>query len=174
MIIFLVGFMGCGKSTIGRRIARRLGYGFVDTDSVVEDKAGKRITDIFAGSGEDEFRRLETEAIEELPEGEDIVVATGGGLPCFGDNLGLMKSKGLLVYFKMRHEMLFGRLKGGRERRPKLAGVDDARHMEYVRETLAQREPYYAQASMVIDCNGVSDEYIASHISRLIEASGHE
>lgn len=169
MLIFLVGFMGCGKSTIGRRVARRLGYDFVDTDSVIEQKSGRSVSEIFASAGEEAFRRMEREAIEEIPSGGDVIVATGGGLPCFGGNMELMRGRGSVVYFRMSPERLFGRLEKGRARRPKLAGMDDGQLREYIRTTLAEREPYYLQASAVIDCDGVSDEYIASHISHYIE-----
>ncbi len=168
MLIFLVGFMGCGKSTIGRRVAKRLGYGFVDMDGAIEHREGRSISDIFRDEGEEAFRLMERRFIEGLPDGGDTVVATGGGAPCFNDTMSLMKSKGRVIYFRMRPELLAMRIGPGRERRPKTAGMDDARLLEYVRTTLAEREQYYSQASVTMDCNGVGDEYIASHIMHFI------
>lgn len=164
MLIFLVGFMGCGKSTIGRRVAKRLGYDFVDMDASIEQREGRNVSDIFRDEGEEAFRTMERRFVDELPGDGNTVVATGGGAPCFNDTMSLMKRKGKVIYFRMRPELLAMRIGPGRQRRPKTAGMDDARLLEYVRGTLAAREECYSQASVVLDCNGVGDEYIATHI----------
>lgn len=171
MVIFLVGFMGCGKSTIGKIVAKRLDYAFADTDRMVEQTAGKSVREIFEQDGEALFRRMETEALVHFNAEDNIIVATGGGTPCFAGNLEIMKRTGRIVYFDMKPDRLFGRLCRGRERRPKIAGMDDAALMDFIGKSLAEREKYYSQASMTIDCNGVSDEYIASHIRYYIENS---
>lgn len=169
MIIFLVGFMGCGKSTIGRMVAKRLGFAFADTDKMVEEAAGKSIEEIFGHDGEAAFRRMETEILLLISPQDDIIVATGGGAPCTPGNIDIMSRTGRIVYFDTEPERLFGRLKRGRERRPKIAGMDDAALMAFIKKSLSEREKYYSQASVIIDCNGVSDEYIASHIKYYIE-----
>lgn len=171
MLIFLVGFMGCGKSTIGRRVARRLGYEFVDTDAVIEQSAGMTVREIFARHGEGEFRRMERKAIEDIPAGGNVIVATGGGAPCFGDNMEFMKARGSVVYFKASPESLSRRLEKGKTRRPKIANMEGGELLEYIRAALLEREPCYSRASAIIDCEGVSDEYIASHIVHFIENS---
>lgn len=163
--------MGCGKSTIGKRVAKRLGYGFMDTDVEVERLAGKSIADIFRENGEEEFRLMETKVISDIPSEGDIIIATGGGTPCFNGNMALMKEKGGSIYFKVSPEVLLNRVGPGRSRRPKIAGMDDVQLLEYIRTALAEREYYYSQASMVIDCNGVADEYIARHVEYFIENS---
>ena len=160
--------MGCGKSTIGRRVARRLGYGFVDMDAAIELREGRSIGEIFTEEGEEAFRLMERRFIEELPHGGDTIVATGGGAPCFNDNMSLMKSKGQVIYFRLRPEALAVRIGPGRQRRPKTADMDDAQLLDYVREALAAREECYLRATVTIDCNGVGDEYIASHILHFI------
>ncbi len=102
MILFLVGYMGCGKSTIGRTVAHRLGVRFVDMDRRIEEAAGRTVAEIFAAEGEASFRAMERKFIEGLEgAGEDMVVATGGGAPCHGDNMDLMNRLGVTVYFKM-------------------------------------------------------------------------
>lgn len=160
--------MGCGKSTVGRRVAGRLGYGFVDLDRSVEEKAGMDIPGIFAAFGEEGFRRMEREALESIrPEG-NVIVAAGGGAPCFGDNLEVMKSKGRVVYFRASPETLLPRLKRGQHRRPKITGMNGDELLEYIRLSVAEREEYYLQASVIIDCDGVGDEYIASHLEHYI------
>ena len=93
MTIYLTGFMGCGKSSTGRRVARALGYTFADTDCLVEETAGKSIARIFAEEGETVFRQLETEALVAIPQEGNTVVATGGGLPCSERNLSLMRQR---------------------------------------------------------------------------------
>lgn len=169
MLIFIVGFMGCGKSTIGKRVARRIGYGFADTDAMIEAAAGKKIPEIFCQQGEAFFREQERAIIAGFDPDSDVIVATGGGAPCTEENLETMQRLGKLIYFRMSPERLFARLKEGREKRPKIASLNDKELMEYIRETLSQRERFYSQATMTIDCEGVSDEYIADHIRYYIE-----
>lgn len=171
MILFLVGFMGCGKSTVGRRVAGRLGYHFVDMDKEIEDWAGKSIVEIFRDSGEEAFREMELKMLLDVPASGDIIIATGGGTPCFGDNLEIMRTKGRVVYFRTSPEILLPRLKRGRGRRPKIAGMDDDSLMKYVCETIASREEYYMQASVVINCDGVGDEYVATHLEHYIRGT---
>ncbi len=168
MILFLTGFMGCGKSTVGRRVAARLGYHFIDMDKEIEDWAGKSIVEIFRDSGEEAFREMERKMLLEVPARGDMIIATGGGTPCFGDNLELMKCKGRVVYFRTSPEVLLPRLKRGRNRRPKIADMDDSSLMGYISETIGRREKYYLQASVVIDCDGVGDEYVAAHLENYI------
>ena len=164
MTIFLIGFMGCGKSTVGRRLAAKLGFDFVDMDASIEQQQGRTISEIFAEEGEAEFRRMESEFIRSFSHAKDAVVATGGGAPCFSDNMDRMKEIGSVVYMKMSPNCLAGRLRMGRFKRPKLATLTDEELVPYITRTLEEREPYYRQASVVIDCDGVDDDYVVSHI----------
>ncbi len=169
MILFLVGYMGCGKSTIGRTVAKRLGVEFVDMDRRIEERAAMSVAEVFASRGEAAFRQMERAMLEELTGGEgDRIVATGGGVPVHGDNMEVMNRAGLTVYFKMAPRGLVQRLKPGQERRPLLRGMDERELLRFVEHNLAQRAPFYERARMTIDCNGVSDEYIARHIEELI------
>ncbi len=169
MLIFLVGFMGCGKSTIGRRVAGRIGYAFADMDSMIEAEAGTDIAGIFARSGEAVFREMETALLAKFDPADDMIIATGGGAPCSDRNISLMKERGKVVYFRMSPANLFSRLDKGRRRRPKIAALDDRQLMNYIERALSERERFYSQASMTIDCDGISDEAIASYIRFYIE-----
>lgn len=172
MIVYLIGYMGCGKSSIGRKVAKAAGYGFADTDRMVEEQCGKTIPELFACEGEERFRELEREVLERLSRSQDdIVVATGGGMPCRGGNIGLMNDTGITVYLQSSPARIVGRLGPGRERRPLIKGMDDARLLEFIGESLPVREPFYVQASMTINCDGASDDYIVGHILSCIEVA---
>lgn len=164
MVVFLVGYMGCGKSTIGAAVARMLGFRFMDMDRELEREAGCSVSEIFARSGEEGFRAMERDFIGRMSDGGDCVVATGGGAPCFGDNMRRLNEAGITVYFKMSPEKLASRLKYGKAKRPLIRDLDDGELLSFIAENLVRREPYYSQARLVIDCDGASDEYIAGHI----------
>ena len=159
MTIYLTGFMGCGKSSTGRRVARALGYTFADTDCLVEETAGKSIARIFAEEGETVFRQLETEALAAIPQEGNTV------LPCSERNLSLMRQRGRIVYLASSQERLVHILLAcRRDRRPRIAGLDEAGIREYVRTALAQRESYYAQADRTVICDGMDTRHIADEI----------
>jgi len=119
-VIFLVGFMGCGKTTLGRKLANRLGYDFMDLDHILEAKEGMTIAEYFAKHGEDAFRRLESEVLKHTRYPEHAVVSTGGGLPCFFDNIGWMNAHGKTIYIKLSPKTLADRLEKEKEERPLL------------------------------------------------------
>lgn len=175
MVIFLVGYMGCGKSTIGRALSKRLGWAFADMDSCIEQQAGMSIADIFKNKGEREFRRMEREFLEQgIANESDIIVSTGGGAPCQGDNMEFMNRTGQTVYLKMSPDKLVQRLSArGREKRPLIRDMDDGQLLEFIKCNIVLREPFYSQARLVIDCDGVSDEYIARHIESYVELIKH-
>ena len=106
--VYLIGYMGCGKTTIGKRLAKSLGWDVIDMDSRIENRYRKTIPDIFASEGEESFRKKERFILEELSSLENVVVSTGGGAPCFFDNIDVMNSSGLCVYIRMTPEALAG------------------------------------------------------------------
>ena len=126
--LFLIGYMGCGKSTLGRKLARRLGIGFVDTDTLVEEQAGAPVADVFRYEGEARFREAEREALERaIAAGGEAVVSTGGGLPTWGDNMQRMNGVGHTVFLRRSAAQIASRLSPyGRRKRPRLRGLDDA------------------------------------------------
>ena len=126
MILFLVGYAGSGKSTIARRIARRLGLRVVDTDKCVEEQVGASVADIFLYEGEEYFRRSERKVVEELASDADLIVATGGGLPTWSDNMELLNRMGITIYLRRKPEQILSRLSAyGREKRPMFRGKND-------------------------------------------------
>lgn len=164
--LFLVGYMGCGKSTIGRKLARTLHLEFVDTDHRIEEREGATVIDIFHYEGEERFRTIEREVLEEVVASEQAaVVSTGGGLPAWGDNMARMNEVGRTIYLKRSAENIASRLSPyGRQKRPRLRGLNDEELVIFMREDMAKRDPYYSQAVQVIACEGKSDEEIIREI----------
>lgn len=167
--VVLVGFMGAGKSAVGRSLARRLGRLFVDTDREVERKAGRTIPAIFAAEGEPAFRALEREAIAETAARRRLVVATGGGAPADPANLAALKASGLVVYLAARPETLLARVGTG-EGRPVLAGGGDP--TVRVRELLERREPAYRQADLVVETDHLAVAAVVSQVLKAARARG--
>lgn len=164
--LFLVGYMGCGKSTFGRRLARRLGVRFADTDALVEEREGATVVDVFRYEGEKRFRELERSVLEELiASGEEMVVSTGGGLPTWRGNMDRMNAAGFTVYLKRSAEQIVRRLSPyGRQKRPKLRGLDDEQLLAFMTRDMQVREPFYAQAALTMDCDGSSDAEVLERI----------
>ena len=164
--LFLVGYMGCGKSTIGRKLARALHLEFVDTDHRIEEREGATVIDIFHYEGEERFRTIEREVLEEVvATGQAAVVSTGGGLPAWGDNMARMNEVGRTIYLKRSAENIASRLSPyGRQKRPRLRGLNDEELVIFMREDMAKRDPYYSQAVQVVACEGKSDEEIIREI----------
>ncbi len=172
MKLFLIGYMGCGKSSLGRKVARRLGVRFVDTDAVIEEREGASISDIFQYEGEEYFRRLERSVIDEVADDTaDVVVSTGGGLPVWKDNMETMNRVGTTVYIRRSAEQIASRLSPyGRQKRPKLRGLSDDEIVDFMTRNMAEREPYYARALHVLDTDGVSDGELADRIVELFSS----
>ena len=164
--LFLVGYMGCGKSTIGRKLARALHLEFVDTDHRIEEREGATVIDIFHYEGEERFRTIEREVLEEVVATEQAaVVSTGGGLPAWSDNMERMKEMGRTIYLKRSAENIASRLSPyGRQKRPRLRGLNDEELVIFMREDMAKRDPYYSQATQVVACEGKSDDEIIREI----------
>lgn len=166
MKLFLVGYMGCGKSSLGRKVARRGAMRFVDMDSLIEEREGASVSDIFYYQGEEYFRMREREIIEEIAaEDGDVVVSTGGGVPTWRDNMARMNEVGECVYLRRTAEQIASRLSPhGRQKRPKLRGLNDEELVAFMTANMAEREPYYSQAKHCIDCASMSDEELIEKI----------
>lgn len=164
--VFLVGYMGCGKSSLGRKLARRLGVAFADTDTMVEQAEGAMVADIFQYEGEDRFRELERAALERVfAQGGDLIVSTGGGLPTWRDNMACMNAVGLTVYLRRSPHQIAARLTPyGRQKRPRLRGLNDEELLAFMTHNMSEREPFYSQAQQTIDCTGVSDFELVERI----------
>jgi len=170
MRIFLIGFMGSGKTTVGRPLAKALGLSFVDMDHHLTDTQHKTVAQLFEELGENGFRQLERDNLAALSIQDNVVIASGGGAPCFFDNMDTMNRVGSTIYLKVSPEGLAARLKHGRDKRPLLRGKNDEELLEYIRTALASREKFYSQARITVDCDGYSDAQIVDKCRRVIEA----
>lgn len=150
-LIFLIGFMGSGKTTLGRKLASRVGYAFMDLDHILEAREGMTIAEYFSKFGEDAFRKLESEVLKQTKYPENAVVSTGGGLPCFFDNLQWMNAHGKTIYIKLAPKILADRLKNERIERPVLNGKQGGELIAFIEQKLAEREKFYNQAAIVTD-----------------------
>jgi len=149
--IFLIGFMGCGKTTWSKKLATRLGYEFIDLDTVLEEQVGKSIPDYFTEHGEADFRRVESEVLKQYLYPEKAVVSTGGGLPCFFDHMDWMNSHGKTIYIKLSPKTLADRLENARVVRPVLQGKKGDELVAFIEGKLAERECFYNQATHILD-----------------------
>jgi shikimate kinase len=161
--IYLIGFMGSGKSTVGKLLARRLKRRFCDTDEMVEAKAGRSIAEIFAEWGETYFRKLECQVIKEVAQKSGQVVALGGGAPLSEENRQIISSTGTTVYLQTAAETLFARLKEENSR-PLLGRFEGHERLERIRSLLRLREPYYKQAELIVECQNRTPEALVEKI----------
>jgi shikimate kinase len=157
-LIFMIGFMGCGKTTWSRKLAARLGYEFIDLDQVLEQKAGITIAEYFSSFGEDAFRMLESDVLKQFDYPEKAVISTGGGLPCFFDHIDWMNNKGKTIYIKLSPKTLADRLEKGKAKRPLLHEKHGDALITFIAEKLAEREKYYLQATYIADGMNLSPE----------------
>lgn len=151
MPLFLIGFMGAGKTTLGRALEARLpGWRYIDLDEEVERQTGMSVAEVFASYGEGAFRKLEREALAEAAiGGGKVIVGCGGGTPCFFDNMELMNSHGTTIMLRAGHSTLLRRLLEAQSRRPKLNGLSPEEVEKFITDSLAEREPWYSKADSV-------------------------
>ena len=165
MRLYLTGYMATGKSTIGRKVAKRTELPFLDTDKMIEEAEGAECADIMTYAGEEYFRNAERKALEQTAEYENAIVSTGGGLPVWGDNQKWIAEHGVSVYLKRTPEQILSRLSPyGRKKRPKFRGLNDEELLAFMHTHLAEREPVYMQADIVIDCSLMNDYEIADKL----------
>jgi shikimate kinase len=145
MRIFLIGYMGSGKTTVGRKIASLIDAPFIDLDTRIESSSGKSITELFS-TGEDDFRKLERQSLMEISKEPNLVVSTGGGTPCFFDNMEWMNQQGITVYLKLDPISLFHRLRASKRPRPLIAGMEDDELLAYIEKNLTERESFYKKS----------------------------
>ena len=143
--------MSSGKTTIGKSLAGKLRYSFMDMDSMIEYKAGMSISKIFTKQGEAAFRKMERQALEELVQKDNLVVSTGGGVPCEPGNMEYINEHGTSIYLQMDAEALHQRLKSRNIKRPLIRDLSEEELMDYIRETLSKREAYYNMAHFKVD-----------------------
>ncbi|SDB44657.1 shikimate kinase [Flavobacteriaceae bacterium MAR_2010_188] len=172
MKVVLMGYMGSGKSTVGSNLAEKLSYKFIDLDHFIENKEGKTIKQIFSDSGAIYFRKLETTVLKEvLDSTENIVLALGGGTPCYGNNLDIIKSSNSVtsIYLSGTIPYLSERLFRERHKRPLIAEINEKEAlMEFIGKHLFERSQYYFQADYKVDIDQKSVDDLISEISLLL------
>ncbi len=156
--IILIGYMGAGKTTVGKVLARELGLQFYDLDWYIEERYHRTVPQIFEQRGEEGFRKIEQAMLHEAAEFEDIVLSCGGGTPCFFDNMDYMNSRAETVYLKADPEVLHRHLMMGKTKRPLLLNKTPEELRSYIEESLRTREPYYCQAKYTLDVS-LMDNY---------------
>jgi len=167
MKIFLIGFMGCGKTHWGRQLSQKLQIPFFDLDEKIEEREGSPITEIFSENGEEYFRLLEKDVLHLLTEShETFVMATGGGTPCFYNSIDYLNDKGTTVWINCSVDCLFQRLKSEKEKRPLIRSITDEELRAQIIRRYATRKIYYRKAKLIITEDDVS-------LDRLVTAIFH-
>ena len=165
-LVFLLGFMATGKSTYGKSVAQRLNWHFVDLDTEIELRAQKSIPEIFSEFGEDRFREIERQTLEEVVARYQVptILSCGGGTPCYRDNMEWMNEKGHTLYIHTPFPILLGRLRSMRADRPMLASYSDEELPTFIKGLIQMREPFYLQAKSTIYTENMGKEAVSRHI----------
>jgi shikimate kinase len=168
--LYIIGFMGSGKTTTGSKLAGLLGWHFTDLDRSIEEQAGKTIPEIFAIHGETWFRNLESDVLRSLQPRTKTVISTGGGAPCFGDNMDFMLETGVTLYLKLTPVQLKSRLSNTRGERPLIKDLTDEGLLRYIKEKLDSREKWYSRAEFTADGFDTDVRLIYSMIRPILTA----
>lgn len=162
--IIIIGYMGAGKTTVGKALSKELAIPFYDLDWYIESRMHKTVAQLFAERGEEGFRKVERNMLHEVAEFEDVVISCGGGTPCFFDNMEYLNQQGETVYLKADPEVLYGHLLMGKTVRPLLVGKSKEELLTFIREQLEKREPFYTKAKHTLDVS-LMDNYEKIKIS---------
>lgn len=170
--IFLIGYMGVGKTTAGRELAKLLNLEFVDLDHFIQNRYNKTIGQLFEEFGEDGFREIENKVLKEVAQFENVVISTGGGAPCFYDNMEVMNHAGITVYMKASPELLSERLNLCKEKRPLIKDKSEEELLLFVTNNLNHREVHYSQAQIIFEANELVnredvDKYVFLLVNRI-------
>jgi shikimate kinase len=167
--IYLIGFMGSGKSTLGKRLASNLGWSFIDLDKKIEQRAGLKVPEIFSTKGEAWFRNAESEALRSLAAEDKVVISTGGGTPCSGDNMAYMNETGLTVYLEMNPIQLHRRLARSAGQRPLLKDIGSNELLDFIGKKLGEREHWYSMAAITIDGESGTVSHLLTQVKDWIQ-----
>ena len=168
--IILIGYMGSGKTTVGRALAKDIGLPFYDLDWYIESRMRKKVSDIFAERGEEGFRQIERNMLHEVAEFEDVIISCGGGTPCFFDNMDYLNAQGQVVWLRCEPDVLHKHLMMGKGDRPLLKGKSPEELTAYICEQLAYREQFYSKARYTLDVSLMDNyEKIGTTIQKLNE-----
>lgn len=171
--IIIIGYMGAGKTTVGKALSKELGITFYDLDWYIESRMHKTVAQIFAERGEEGFRKIERNMLHEVAEFEDVIVSCGGGTPCFFDNMEYLNQQGETVYLKADPKVLYGHLLMGKTVRPLLVGKSKEELLAFIHEQLEKREPFYTKAKHTLDVSLMDNyEKIKISVARMRELLG--
>ena len=165
-MLYLIGFMGVGKTTIGKQIAALNKVVFIDTDSQIEKETSKSIKEIFETDGEIAFRKLETDTIRSI--NRKAIIACGGGLPAHNNNIEYLKHKGTVIYLKASTETLIKRLEKNKNKRPLISKLTNDKLLEFIRRLLKEREETYKQADYTIETDNKTVKEVLREINSLL------
>lgn len=161
--------MGVGKTTLGRELAKLLNCEFVDLDLFIQNRYNKSIVQIFDEEGEDGFRVIENKVLSEISLFENVIISTGGGAPCFFNNMEIMNNAGITVYLRASAELLSKRLNGGKDKRPLIKDKSEEELFLFVDENIKKREPYYNQAQIIFETEElINREDVGEYASMLV------
>jgi shikimate kinase len=164
MKIFLIGFMGSGKTSFGRKLSNYLGYELYDMDELLEKQVGMTVREYFQENGEKAFREQEKAALQNTSFPENSVISTGGGAPCYSDNMDWMNKNGITAYLSVPPKALAERLAKGRAKRPLIKDLNDEELLNYINSKLAEREEYYSLAKHAVVGIDLTPERFLSEI----------
>lgn len=167
--IYLIGYMGAGKTTVGKALEKRTGLSFIDLDYYIEGRYRKTVSQLFAEKGEEAFREIERRMLHEVSMFEDVLISTGGGTPCFFDNMAYMNRCGTTIYLQVPVAELAKRLELCKHTRPVLAGRSGEALEAFIAESLARRDTYYKQATVVFDASVMLTERDVADIASALE-----
>jgi shikimate kinase len=166
MRIFLIGFMFSGKSTVGKKLASIMNYNFIDTDKYFEEKYKISIFDFFEKFGEEMFRKFEHEILKELVLKDKVIISTGGGLPCFNNNMDIINKEGISIYLEMPYNAIINRQKNSKQKRPLLKNKTQEEIETYLLDLLTKREPIYKKSKIKIDSQNIDFSSLKETIGR--------
>jgi shikimate kinase len=166
MKIFLLGYMGSGKSTAGKKLASKLGMDFLDLDEYIEKEYGSSITEIFESEGEEKFRELEHLYLQRVVLMDNIIISVGGGTPCYYNNIEIINNNGLSVYFKMSVDTLVNRLVNAKKQRPLIKGMAESDLKNFIEANLGNREYFYAQAHYKVKAKSLDIDELAEFLRK--------
>lgn len=174
MHLYLVGFMGVGKTTIGKKLATLLNIPFVDVDALIEEQTEQNISDYFALHGEDAFRKIEAQILRSLKDKNPMVVSTGGGLPCYYNNMEFMHAHGYTVFLQASEKFIYSRLSIAKTNRPLLKGMNKTQLHQFIEQKLLERNPFYLQSHFKVNVPPKSTEVLIKSIAYAYLNKPHE
>lgn len=167
--IFLVGYMGAGKTTMGKELSRQMNLSFIDLDHFIESRFHKSVRQLFEEKGEEAFRTIERNALHEVADFEDVIISTGGGTPCFHANMEFMNSQGTTVYLKVSVNELIERVKLNTHSRPILKGLSGDELKQFISNALSERSHYYEQSGIVFDAEAMLTEKDVTNLCKKLK-----